>query len=103
MLQHLSIPDLGDLCGAQEYTSVYARSLDGTYANRTILTCTLDNIMDLPSLTQSFAQARIGKASDAHHLKAELAKAAPKESATLWLPVISSTPATRQEPASFKG
>eukprot|EP00973_Karenia_brevis_P029264 4035688-Karenia_brevis.AAC.1 len=36
-------------------------------------------------------------------MKAELVQAAPKESAALWLPLVASTLATRQEPASFKG
>eukprot|EP00973_Karenia_brevis_P008766 1184549-Karenia_brevis.AAC.1 len=36
-------------------------------------------------------------------MTAELIKASPKESAALWLPVVSGTLATRQEPASFKG
>eukprot|EP00973_Karenia_brevis_P086139 11946610-Karenia_brevis.AAC.1 len=100
MLQHVSSPELGDLCSAQEYTSVYARSLDDVYDNRTVHTCALDHIIDLSSLTQSFVKAKTGKASDAHHMKAELVKAASKESAALWLPLVFSTIATRQEPAS---
>eukprot|EP00973_Karenia_brevis_P028150 3878320-Karenia_brevis.AAC.1 len=50
-----------------------------------------------------FAKAKSGKASDAHHMKAELVKAAPKESAALWLQLVSDILATRQEPASLKG
>eukprot|EP00973_Karenia_brevis_P072119 10019421-Karenia_brevis.AAC.1 len=54
-------------------------------------------------LHNQWPKAKSGKASDAQHMKAELVKAAPKESATSWLPLVWSTLATRQEPASFDG
>eukprot|EP00973_Karenia_brevis_P038479 5308873-Karenia_brevis.AAC.1 len=96
MLQPVSSPELGDPCSAQEHARIDARSLDDVYDNRTVHTCALEHVMDLPALTQSCAKAKSGKDSDARDMNAELVQAAPKESATpvsythLTLPTICS-------------